>query len=142
MKKSKDRLNHGLHNEKVCEHLRLHNKDFADWIITTAFYSALHFASYKIFPYKKELPKDQSLTISSIDEAVNNDNPHGVGKHQLMSDLLFKYSNAIASDYNWLKDMCFNARYVEYQQDMLIADRAITLMGKIKKDCVPAADIK
>ncbi|MEJ7683795.1 MAG: hypothetical protein WKG06_39235 [Segetibacter sp.] len=49
--KNKERLDHAIHNENVCSYLEL-KKEYADWIITTAFYSALQFVSYKIFPLK------------------------------------------------------------------------------------------
>lgn len=44
-------LDHATHNEEVCSHLD-DNTKYSDWIITTAFYSAMHFMKHKIFPLK------------------------------------------------------------------------------------------
>ena len=51
-----DSLNHAIHNKEACEYLSKEPK-FSDWVITTAFYSALHFIDYKIFPLDLKLPK-------------------------------------------------------------------------------------
>lgn len=57
MAKSKERFQHGEHNEEVCDLLAL-NQKFSDWTITTAFYAALHFVSYKIFPFSYKADKN------------------------------------------------------------------------------------
>jgi hypothetical protein len=43
------RKQHAIHNEEVCDFLLSSNK-FNDWVVTTAFYSALHFVQHEIFP--------------------------------------------------------------------------------------------
>lgn len=43
------RKQHAIHNEEACDFLLSSNK-FNDWVITTAFYSALHFVQHEIFP--------------------------------------------------------------------------------------------
>lgn len=57
MIKNRDKFSHALHNEAVCNYLEL-KFEFANWIITTAFYASLQFVSYKIFPFE----------VPSIDE--------------------------------------------------------------------------
>ncbi len=46
-----DSLNHAIHNKEVCVHLSKESR-YSDWVITTAFYSAVHFVEHKIFPIK------------------------------------------------------------------------------------------
>ncbi len=46
---NEDNLEYAQHNEKACKYLDK-KPEFTDWVITTAFYSALHFVRYKIFP--------------------------------------------------------------------------------------------
>jgi len=50
----KKRRKHAIHNEQVCDYL-LASNEFHDWVVTTAFYAALHFVQSDIFPltYKK-----------------------------------------------------------------------------------------
>ncbi|MCU0375446.1 MAG: hypothetical protein MUF24_09070 [Chitinophagaceae bacterium] len=67
MKKNNDRLNHALHNEAVCDYLEL-RVDFPDWAITTAFYAALQFVSYKIFPFEVQAIEGKKTWIESIDD--------------------------------------------------------------------------
>jgi hypothetical protein len=43
------RLTHALHNETVCNYL-FADARFSDWVITAAFYSALHFVHHELFP--------------------------------------------------------------------------------------------
>jgi hypothetical protein len=140
MKKNKERLNHGLHNEKVCNYLES-KKEFSDWIITTAFYSALQFVSYKIFPLTAKGSSGKRETIENVDQYYNFDNPKRISKHALLSDLVARHCALISPDYNWLRDMSMTARYSQYQHDPLIAAKAMSLMLKIKKHCVTAKDI-
>lgn len=133
MKKNKERLDHGLHNEKACTHLEL-NKEFSDWIITTAFYSALQFVSYKIFPIEI-CTNGRKLNIHDISQYQNLSNKKDLSRHAVLSDLVFKHCSDISEDYDWLKDMSMTARYVNYQHPPEVANKAKTLMLRIKKHC-------
>lgn len=42
---------HANHNAELCD-LLLNNGRFNDWVVTTAFYAALHFVNYILFPLK------------------------------------------------------------------------------------------
>lgn len=136
MIKNKERLDHGLHNEEVCNYLQL--KDFPDWRITTAFYSALQFVKYKIFPFELPGIEGKKTPIEDIDDLLlyqkNNLSKHP-DKHQLLADMVAKHCSEISEDYDWLLDMSKNARYVNYQQSKEVANRAQTLMVIIKKFC-------
>ena len=131
MTKSKDRLNHALHNEAVCDYLEL-KAEFADWTITTAFYSALQFVSYKIFPFEVAAIGGKKTKIESIDDYFRYKGDRKLSKHDLLADLVDKYCNNISPDYDWLLSMSMNARYLSYQHDVQIANKARTLMKKIK----------
>lgn len=41
---------HGEHNKCACDEL-IKGKKYFDWIVTTAFYSSIHYIDSKIFPY-------------------------------------------------------------------------------------------
>jgi hypothetical protein len=40
---------HAERNKKLCQKL-LDDKNYNDWVVTTAFYSAIHFTQHQIFP--------------------------------------------------------------------------------------------
>ena len=44
---------HAIHNEEAC-HFLLTSKKFNDWVVTTAFYSALHFVQNELFPITEQ----------------------------------------------------------------------------------------
>ncbi len=43
------RREHAEHNEALCRHL-IAQGGFNDWVITTAFYGAMHFVYHQCFP--------------------------------------------------------------------------------------------
>ena len=135
MSTSKEYLAHALHNEEVCKYLEL-KPEFADWIITSAFYSSLHFVSHKIFPFTVPQIGGKTTKIESIDAYSRYVNKSHVSKHEHLSDLVSRNCNKISEDYDWLLSMSMNARYSSYQQDILIAKKAISLMATIKKFCI------
>jgi hypothetical protein len=132
--KDDSKLKHGLHNENVCDYLEL-KPEFSDWIITTAFYSALHFVSYKIFPFEVKSIEGKSAKIESIDQ-YHSYTGRKATKHELLSDLVNKKCNEISPDYDWLLSMSMNARYSNYLQDRTISNRARSLMKIVKKFCI------
>ncbi len=80
MKKNNERLNHALHNEAVCNYLEL-KADFSDWTITTAFYAALQFVSYKIFPFEVAAIGGSKTKIESLDEFYRYKTERELSKH-------------------------------------------------------------
>lgn len=135
MKKTDDRLNHGLHNEAVCDYLEL-KKEFADWIITSAFYSALQFVTHKIFPFTLPAFQGRTTTINSINDykVYGNKNQN---KHDLLLGLVQQKHPEIYPEYNWLLDASYNARYTDYQQPPEVANKARTYLKKVKNLCLP-----
>lgn len=134
MTKNNDRLKHALHNEAVCDYLEL-KVDFADWAITTAFYASLQFVSYKIFPFEVQAIEGKKTRIESIDDFYRYKGDRKLSKHDLLADLVEQKCNPISPDYDWLLSMSMTARYMNYQYDKPIADKARYLMRKIKKYC-------
>lgn len=126
-------LKHAHHNKKVCESLS-ETPEYTDWIITTAFYSALHFVDYKIFPLKlKKAGRTYSFT--------NFDNYYmflekNIGKHKARLELVEAKLPKIATHYNKLMDLCHKARYVDYKFDYNIAKDAKERLKKIEEFCI------
>lgn len=129
MKKGK-RIRHALHNEELCSLINSTGK-YPDWVITTAFYSAIHFVSFKIFPIREQSNTGEHFEIKTLDE-YHRFNNITVNKHQALADLVYEYYPTISADYDWLMDLCTKARYQNYQQTTQDAQRSIDLLGIIK----------
>ncbi len=128
-----DRLNHANHNEEVCEYLNKRTA-YSDWVITTAFYSALHFVEHKIFPLRiRQNGKLFNFSNFDIYYAFLGTN---INKHKARAKLVEKELPEIAPNYNKLKDLSFTARYVGYKYDNDIAKDAKDNLEGIKKFCI------
>ena len=130
MKKSK-RIRHAFHNEEVCKLIHATGK-FNDWVITTAFYSAIHFVSFKLFPIREETEAGEHYELNNLDE-YHRFHQMAISKHQALADLVYEYYPQIAADYDWLMSLCMTARYQHYQQSAEDANRAIGLLAIIRE---------
>ena len=74
MQKSKDRFDHGEHNEAACDFLET-KKEFSDWIITTAFYASLQFVTHKIFPFDASSIGGGKTRINTVEDFQNYQSP-------------------------------------------------------------------
>jgi phosphatidylinositol kinase/protein kinase (PI-3 family) len=100
---------HGEHNLSACKFLFSSDKiKYNDWVVTTAFYSALHYLDVKLFPFDYN-----GKTLKSIDEARKYLAQHN--KHQTRTLLVQKKFPEIAHQFKWLSSNCHNARYVDYR---------------------------
>jgi hypothetical protein len=121
---------HAKHNEKLCDHLDALN-DYYDWVVTTAFYTTLHYAEGKIFP-TSGIPSYPDF--ESYYEA--NGRTLQCSKHKAMSNLLRAKLPFAANAYNGLMDSCNNARYKNYQITQREAKTARERMAFVKKECL------
>ena len=135
------RFNHATHNEHV-SNLLCESDDNVDWIITTAFYSALHFTEHKLFPMKYTDSKGRKFKIKALADYYSFVYPYGTpkipNKHAVRLDLVNKNLPDIGPDYKWLKDTCYTARYVDYQfsNPANFIQEAKTRLSKVKAACV------
>lgn len=117
--KDTERRKHALHNEEVCRYIA-EREEFGDWVITTAFYAALHWMNYKLFPFSFTDP-DTGGTVNfrSLDEyrfyAFGNRKPVESKHHTLLRLVKHSCPPEIASEYRRLFDMCMTARYRNYR---------------------------
>ncbi|MBS1669148.1 MAG: hypothetical protein JST58_17365 [Bacteroidetes bacterium] len=129
------KLEHALHNEKVFNHL-LPKTEFCDWIITTAFYSALHFIEYKIFPFEHEIAGNK-VTFRNVGEyKLITKSPKSA--HDLRHDLVIWHCQEIEMAYKFLLDSCWNARYYNYKlsNPAIAIGFAKTYLKSIKEHCI------
>ena len=126
-------LDHALHNEKVCKYIQK-KSDFADWIITTAFYSALHFVTHKIFPMNVE-HNGKRISISNFDIYHRQFNPNKLSKHEFRKELVELHCSEISDAFEKLYSLSYTARYVDYRYGRDISDEANKNLKKIKDYC-------
>jgi hypothetical protein len=136
MAKDKRFLTQAIHNKKIC--LKIDElKEFQDWVITTAFYSALHFVKYKIFPYTS--PDDPSKIYKNLEE-YKDDNPDlknmGISNHAILNNLVSKELPKIYGDYKYLYDFSMKARYNFYKMKQEYCDFIIHELKKIENNCI------
>jgi hypothetical protein len=112
MSKKSD-LDHGAHNKAAFDHL-YPKKEFVDWIITTAFYAALHYVDHKIFPIKYS-EKGVQITFEDMDSyAVSAANRFSKDKHTCRLSLVKQKLPEIYFEFNWLYSNSSTARYHNY----------------------------
>lgn len=128
-----ERLDHANHNESVCD-LLLQSGKF-DWVVTTAFYSSLHFVQHKIFPLKQKTADGQKFDVPNFNVFSKGFNPLQKSKHELLIELVEKHCSDIAPEYNWLYDACRNSRYHQYHIKEGTAKKAKDSLNKIKAYC-------
>jgi hypothetical protein len=103
-----------------------------DWVVTLAFYASLHFLRHKLFPFEFH----QKETIYNCDtfDYYYTVLSHRVGKHGAMRALVeTQCPRPVSIAYNRLMDMCFNARYNQYDVSKDAADLASARMHLIKE---------
>jgi len=81
------RLEHGEHNEGLCDHLlTFDNGKYNDWVVTTAFYACIHFVEHKLFPCQLG-----GLNYDNFDEYCgyqHNEQYNNLSKHSLKERLV------------------------------------------------------
>lgn len=129
------RLKHAIHNESACNTLlNLKGEKYYDWVVTTAFYSCIHFVEHKMFPLT-----EVGRVFGTFNEYYNfskRQNPSkSIDKHTFKKNLVKKYLNSVAADYNFLLTQCMTSRYSDYQISEAMARMCVSKMNSIKKHC-------
>jgi len=128
-----NKLKHAKHNESVCRYLSP-KQDYADWVVITAFYSAIQFVEHKIFPLT-----EGGHTFQNMDQyfiSVRHIQPPR-DKHTWRKDLVASTCSDISAAYNWLLSTCNTARYSNYQffKPRDVTNQAFEHLKKIKAFC-------
>ncbi len=119
---------HGGHNKSLCDNLytaQTHN----DWVITTAFYSCIHYIDHLLFP----LSHHGSL-FNSIEQA--NNYLGTPSRHVARKRLVQLYLADQLDNYNYLDKSCRNARYIDYQVNAAKSEIAKTKAELLIQYCL------
>ncbi|MDR0305658.1 MAG: hypothetical protein LBI42_02350 [Chitinispirillales bacterium] len=132
MQKKSNSLDHAFHNEKVCKYLNK-KSEFADWVITTAFYSALHFLRGKLFPLEFGNGSRKIEIVDFDDYCIKNGTT--AGKHETLSNLVGEHLPELYAHYSKLKSLSWTARYNCYEYDRDLSNHALEKLELIKNGC-------
>lgn len=133
-----DTFNHASHNLK--NHSFLKEKGGCDdWVITTAFYSALKFIEGSLFPFAYKHPKTKELTdfksynnYKSTYNRFKSDTPHSI----MRSFVKENTNQDIHTSYEVLYNECHNSRYKNYQIEEEILVIVYEALEEIKLFCI------
>ncbi|PWH85023.1 hypothetical protein [Brumimicrobium oceani] len=127
-------LKHAKHNKKACEFLR-ESGHFNDWVITTAYYSALHFMQGDMFPGSFENPINGQIKKYQNFNQYHHD-VNGPSKHGLLLKLVEDLGDDDVIDaFTNLKDLCWSARYTNYCYDKEVTDLCYDSLNIIEEFC-------
>jgi len=104
-------------------------------VITTAFYSAIHFADYVLFPGDYETLSGDIKHFETFDNFYFMCRGEYDDRHMFRYSLIEQTIPEIADDFKTLMDNCRTARYVEYNFPAKIGDLSIKCLNDIKEVC-------
>jgi hypothetical protein len=123
------RKQHAQHNLDLCK-LLLTDGDYNDWVVTTAFYSAVHFVEYALFPLI-----ENSIEYVDFNDYYDNTSQI-VSKHNCKKRLVRVYLSSVSTKYRDLFDDCHNSRYNNYNVSDYNANEANKKAELIKVACL------
>lgn len=127
--------NHAKHNKTACKFIK-DSELFNDWVITTAYYSALHFMQSELFPGQFENPTNGKIkTYTSFDKYFND--TKGFTKHGLLLNLVEQTvdDEDVIDGFTSLKELCWTARYTTYCYSKNIASECYKNLELIEEYC-------
>ena len=131
------KLDHAKHNAETCRFLREDGK-FLDWVVTTAFYAAIHYVDHALFPRQYPDPETGKVRrFESLDNLyrVYKNGSGNLDKHSYRTLLVDDIFPEFSIDFKKLRDLCSTARYNDYQVVPKIADHCVECLGNIKEIC-------
>lgn len=135
-------MTHAEHNYNVCNFLAQSDVDANDWIVTTAFYSVLHYCENSLFPadYYVDSNAKEINHYSSFEDFVQSfrnsfPNRRNASPHKVRRWLIENQVDEISFEYCALADNCFMARYNNYRISEEGKEEAIRFLNFIKEYC-------
>lgn len=126
---------HAKHNKKACKFIK-ESKLFNDWVITTAYYSALHFMQSELFPKNYENPSNGSMKQYDNFDKYYKDS-QGFSKHGLLLQMVEEHvdDSDVIDGFTSLKELCWTARYSSYTFSEEIADECYRNLELVEEYC-------
>jgi hypothetical protein len=133
--KQSNSLQFAQHNEEACIYLN-EPGNFIDWVITTAYYTAMHYLHHKILPYTHIFPEGSKIIYQNFEKLYKQFAQTNTSKHRFLRNFIETNHPDIAIDFAQLMDNCFTARYNDYHFDPSAGALALKRLEKIKQYCI------
>lgn len=118
---------HGERNQKLSDELLVQDI-YLDWVITTAFYSAIHYVEDKILPCK--IFDVDCKNIFDVKKVYKMN-----GRHEARERLVCTQLTEVSAQYKWLDDNSRNSRYNTYKITKAQAEKAKQYLHEIYNAC-------
>ena len=121
--------------------------EFHDWVVISAFYSAMHYATNCIFNLpglQLEDPRSGRFrNFANFNEYLYAWKLSGKEHtpHKLRKELVSEHLSEVQFEYRTLFDSCMTSRYNFQRADELLADQAWRAVNQIKQFCESQIDI-
>lgn len=123
----------GERNQALSNDL-LDGEIYYDWVVTTAFYSAIHFV--EDFALPAQILGQYCTDIADVKNAYKTE-----GRHAARERLVFgQINNYVGARYKWLDDRSRNARYKTYKALPAEAMKAKEYLNFIYIHCYTAVE--
>ncbi len=121
---------HGIRNQQLSVEL-LGGKKYYDWVVTTAFYSVIHFVEDVILPCKVSGVNCKS--INEVRTAYKMKGRHAARERLVAQEL----GVTIAAKYKWIDDRSRYSRYTTYKIRPEEAEKAVQYTTEIYNTLYP-----
>lgn len=127
MKKEHAERNEALNDELIAGGV------YKDWVITTAFYSAIHYVEFKMFSTAFHF---NGVEVKNLEEAhAAIDYKNRKSRHETRGNLVKLKLFQVQVQYDCLRKWSQNARYVDYKVSTTQATQAKGCLNNIKILC-------
>jgi hypothetical protein len=121
-------LDHAKHNENVCNFIS-GKEQFGDWIITTAFYSTIHYVRHLMLPGVLT----DGTQCNSFEELFYDKKLNREGRHGFQRRFVDENCKPIRVRYAQLHDECNLARYSDYNYPRKVSNEAKETLRQVKE---------
>lgn len=121
-------LEHAEHNEAACDFIQ-QSGQYNDWVVTTAFYAALHYAQDSLFPRE-----ERGNTYRNFSQWYKERNrSKAISKHYATLQLVKEHDRTAGIYYRYLFDMCWTSRYRTFKISASKAEAARDYLRFLKR---------
>jgi hypothetical protein len=128
LKKEHAERNEALNDELISQNI------YKDWIVTTAFYSAIHYVEYKLFVVPFHFNSAEVRNLEEAHASIHYKNRKS--RHETRGALVRLRMSSVSVQYDCLRKWSQNARYVNYNVSSAQAAEAKNCLNKIKTACL------
>lgn len=125
----KKKVKFGDRNKELSKQL-FKGKTYYDWVVTTSFYSCIHYVESKILPV--DLNGIECKCLADVRSAYKM-----AGRHSARERLVFdELGGEVGARYKWLQDRSRYSRYETFKINNNEAEKALQYLDFIENKCV------